>query len=100
MERARVLLLDAAPDEPLGRELERLLGHGLAVTLDLGRVADHAATQATWAGQVGFTDFDAFDESALIAETVRDRLGLRGGQVPRRRAAAGRVPGGRRPTPC
>ncbi|MER5408462.1 NAD(P)-dependent oxidoreductase [Streptomyces sp. NPDC002769] len=75
MERARVLLLDAAPGELLGRELERLLGHGLAVTLNLRRVADHAGARAAWAGRVDFTDFDAFDESALLAETVRDGLG-------------------------
>ncbi|MFJ3274007.1 NAD(P)-dependent oxidoreductase [Streptomyces sp. NPDC086776] len=75
MGRARVLLLDAAPGELLGRELERLLGHGLAVTLNLRRVADHAGARAAWAGRVDFTDFDAFDESALLAETVRDGLG-------------------------
>ncbi|MFD7644685.1 NAD(P)-dependent oxidoreductase [Kitasatospora sp. NPDC059795] len=75
MERARILLLDAAPGELLDRELERLLGHGLAVTLNLRRVADHARARAVWAGRVDFTDFDAFDESALLAETVRDGLG-------------------------
>ncbi|MFF2382510.1 NAD(P)-dependent oxidoreductase [Streptomyces sp. NPDC058108] len=75
MERARVLLLDAAPGELLGRELERLLGHGLAVTLNLRRVADPAGTRAAWAGLVDFTDFDPFDEAALLAETVRDGLG-------------------------
>ncbi|MEV6979568.1 NAD(P)-dependent oxidoreductase [Kitasatospora sp. NPDC093806] len=76
----RVLLLDAAPGALLGRELERLLGHGLAVTLNLRRVADPDAARADWAGQVEagrveFTDFDAFDESALIAETVRGGVG-------------------------
>ncbi|WP_330241477.1 NAD(P)-dependent oxidoreductase [Streptomyces sp. NBC_00525] len=75
MERARVLLLDAAPGELLGRELECLLGHGLAVTLNLRRVADRAGARAAWAGRVDFTDFDAFDESALLAETVRDGIG-------------------------
>lgn len=75
MEQARVLLLDAAPGELLGRELERLLGHGLAITLNLRRVADHAGVRATWAGRVEFTDFDAFDESALLAETVRGERG-------------------------
>ncbi|MFD8480281.1 NAD(P)-dependent oxidoreductase [Kitasatospora sp. NPDC059673] len=75
MERARVLLLDAAPGELLGRELERLLGHGLAVTLNLRRVADRAGARAAWAGRVDFTDFDAFDESALLAETVRGGRG-------------------------
>ncbi|MEU0034079.1 NAD(P)-dependent oxidoreductase [Streptomyces sp. NPDC006333] len=75
MERARVLLLDAAPGELLGRELERLLGHGLAVTLNLRRVADHPGTRAAWSGRVDFTDFDAFDQSALLAETVRDGRG-------------------------
>ncbi|MBC3840184.1 oxidoreductase [Streptacidiphilus sp. 4-A2] len=75
MGQARVLLLDAAPGELLGRELERLLGHGLAVTLNLRRVDDPAAVRAEWGGRVGFTDFDAFDESALIAGTVRDGIG-------------------------
>ncbi|MCX4539480.1 NAD(P)-dependent oxidoreductase [Streptomyces sp. NBC_01565] len=72
---ARVLLLDAAPGALLDRELERLLGHGLAVTLNLRRVADKAAARATWTGRVAFTDFDAFDEQALIAETVRGGRG-------------------------
>ncbi|MFI6963531.1 NAD(P)-dependent oxidoreductase [Streptomyces sp. NPDC050255] len=75
MGRARVLLLDAAPGDLLGRELERLLGHGLDVTLNLRRVADHAGARADWGGQVDFTDFDAFDESALLAEIARDGLG-------------------------
>ncbi|MFF4755769.1 NAD(P)-dependent oxidoreductase [Streptomyces sp. NPDC002514] len=71
----RVLLLDAAPGRLLDRELERLLGHGLAVTLNLRRVADRAAARAAWDGRVDFTDFDAFDEPALITQTVRDGLG-------------------------
>ncbi|MFE9613783.1 NAD(P)-dependent oxidoreductase [Streptomyces sp. NPDC006012] len=71
----RVLLLDAAPGRLLDRELERLLGHGLAVTLNLRRVADPAAARAAWDGRVDFTDFDAFDEPALIAQTVRGGLG-------------------------
>ncbi|MDH6138081.1 MULTISPECIES: NAD(P)-dependent oxidoreductase [Kitasatospora] len=75
MDQARVLLLDAAPGELLGRELDRLLGHGLAVTLNLRRVADPAGARAAWDGRVGFTDFDPFDESALLAETARDGLG-------------------------
>ncbi|QES47236.1 oxidoreductase [Streptomyces venezuelae] len=75
MGRARVLLLDAAPGELLGRELERLLGHGLDLTLNLRRVTDPAGTRAAWAGRVEFTEFDPFDESALLAETVRDGLG-------------------------
>ncbi|MYV99182.1 NAD(P)-dependent oxidoreductase [Streptomyces sp. SID3343] len=75
MERARILLLDAAPGDLLARELERLLGHGLAVTLNLRRVADPAGARAAWAGRVGFTDFDAFDASALLAEIGRDGLG-------------------------
>ncbi|WP_233290017.1 D-isomer specific 2-hydroxyacid dehydrogenase family protein [Kitasatospora sp. MBT66] len=70
--RYRILLLDAAPGDLLGVELERLLGHGLAVTLNLRRVADRAGARATWGGRVGFTDFDPFDEAALIAETLRD----------------------------
>ncbi|MFC5667781.1 NAD(P)-dependent oxidoreductase [Kitasatospora misakiensis] len=70
MGRHRILLLDAAPGDLLGVELERLLGHGLAVTLNLRRVADHTAVRADWAGRVEFTDFDPFDEAALIAETL------------------------------
>ncbi|MFD3740263.1 hypothetical protein [Streptomyces sp. NPDC058629] len=38
-------------------------------------MADHAGARDAWAGRVDFTDFDAFDESALLAETVRDGLG-------------------------
>lgn len=75
MERSRVLLVDAAPGALLGRELERLLGHGLAVTLNLRRVADRAGARAGWGGRVDFTDFDPFDEAALLAETVRNGLG-------------------------
>ncbi|GAA3503388.1 hypothetical protein GCM10019016_104980 [Streptomyces prasinosporus] len=75
MDRMRVLLLDAAPGELLDHELERLLGHGLAVTLNLRRVTDRASARAAWAGRVSFADFDAFDESALTAETIRDGLG-------------------------
>ncbi|MFJ4674147.1 NAD(P)-dependent oxidoreductase [Kitasatospora purpeofusca] len=70
--RYRILLLDAAPGDLLGVELERLLGHGLAVTLNLRRVTDRAGARAAWGGRVGFTDFDPFDEVALIAETLRD----------------------------
>ncbi|MFI9603507.1 NAD(P)-dependent oxidoreductase [Streptomyces sp. NPDC052043] len=75
MERLRVLLLDAAPGELLDRELARLLGHGLAVTLNVRRVADQAGTRAAWVGRVDFADFDAFDEPTLIAETIRDGIG-------------------------
>ncbi|MGW1205818.1 NAD(P)-dependent oxidoreductase [Streptomyces cyaneofuscatus] len=81
MERFRVLLVDAAPGVLLDRELERLLGHGLDVTLNLRRVADQAAARAGWGGRGGrggrveFTDFDPFDEAALLAETVRGGLG-------------------------
>ncbi|MFD5680141.1 NAD(P)-dependent oxidoreductase [Streptomyces bacillaris] len=75
MEQFRVLLVDAAPGPLLGRELERLLGHGLAVTLNLRRVADRAAVLAEWGDRVEFTDFDPFDEAALLAGTVRDGLG-------------------------
>ncbi|MGV9267296.1 hypothetical protein ACWDRR_21840 [Kitasatospora sp. NPDC003701] len=78
MDRARVLLLDEAPGALLAGELERLLGHGPAVTLNLRRVADHPGTRAARAGRVdftAFTAFDAFDESALIAATVRDGRG-------------------------
>ncbi|MFE0674894.1 NAD(P)-dependent oxidoreductase [Streptomyces sp. NPDC058867] len=71
----RVLLLDAAPGALMGRELERLLGHGLAVTLNLRTVPEPAAVRAAWADQVEFADFNAFDEPTLIAETVRDGLG-------------------------
>ncbi|GAB2716586.1 NAD(P)-dependent oxidoreductase [Kitasatospora kifunensis] len=74
---ARVLLLDAAPGALLGRELARLLDHGLAVTLNLRRVpaAERPAVRAAWGERVEFTDFDAFDQQALIAATVRDGLG-------------------------
>lgn len=71
----RVLLLDAAPGKLLDHELECLLGHGLAVTLNLRRIADDASARVAWTGRVDFTDFDAFDESALIAETIRGGLG-------------------------
>lgn len=75
MERFRVLLVDAAPGALLGRELERLLGHGPAVTLNLRRVADRAGARADWGGRVEFADFDPFEETALLAEAVRDGLG-------------------------
>ncbi|SEQ12863.1 hypothetical protein [Streptomyces radiopugnans] len=75
MERTRILLLDAAPGRLLDRELERLLGHGLEITLNLRRVTDPAGARAAWAGRVAFTDFDLFDESAVISETVRGGLG-------------------------
>ncbi|MGC0415734.1 NAD(P)-dependent oxidoreductase [Embleya sp. AB8] len=75
MKRARILVLDAAPGDLLVRELARLLGHGLAVTLNLRRVVDRAGVRAAWGGRVDFTEFDAFDESALVAEVVRDGLG-------------------------
>ncbi|MFD8058260.1 NAD(P)-dependent oxidoreductase [Streptomyces cyaneofuscatus] len=75
MERVRVLLVDAAPGRLLDRELERLLGHGLDVTLNLRRVADQAAVRAGWGGRVDFIDFDPFDEAALLAGTVRGGLG-------------------------
>ncbi|MFJ2581854.1 D-isomer specific 2-hydroxyacid dehydrogenase family protein [Kitasatospora aureofaciens] len=68
MDRMRVLLLDAAPGALLDRELERLVGHGLAVTLNLRRVDDRAGARATWSDRVEFTDFDPFGEAALIAE--------------------------------
>lgn len=44
-------------------------------TLNLRRVDVHAVARAAWAGRVDFADFDTFDESALVAETVRDGLG-------------------------
>ncbi|GAA3368229.1 hypothetical protein GCM10020367_05750 [Streptomyces sannanensis] len=75
MERKHVLLLDAAPGELLDLELERLVGHGLAVTLNLRRVTDRASARATWAGLVDFTDFDLFDEPTLITEIGRGGLG-------------------------
>ncbi|WP_328785510.1 hypothetical protein OIE52_01385 [Streptomyces canus] len=71
----RILLLDAAPGELLDRELECLLGHGLAVTLNLRRVTDRTSARAAWTDRVGFADFDAFDESALIAEITRGGVG-------------------------
>ncbi|MER6366354.1 NAD(P)-dependent oxidoreductase [Kitasatospora sp. NPDC001527] len=72
----RVLLLDAAPGDLLDRELARLLGHGLAVTLNLRRVADHRAVRSGWAGRVEFTDVDPFDEAALIAAAVAGGTGF------------------------
>ncbi|MFD5514727.1 NAD(P)-dependent oxidoreductase [Streptomyces sp. NPDC127066] len=71
----RVLLLDAAPGKLLDRELERLLGHGLTVTLNLRRIADAASARVAWTGRVDFTDFDAFEESALITEIIRGGIG-------------------------
>lgn len=71
MDKARILLLDAAPGELMARELDRLLGHGLAVTLNLRRVTDRTGTRDVWGDRVEFTDFDAFDESALTAAAVR-----------------------------
>ncbi|WP_263107436.1 NAD(P)-dependent oxidoreductase [Kitasatospora sp. DSM 101779] len=71
----RILLLDAAPGVLLDREVERMIGHGLAVTLNLRRVGDRAGAVAAWADRVDFTDVDLFDESALIDEVVRDGLG-------------------------
>lgn len=56
MKPARVLLLDAAPGELLDRELARLLGHKLAVTLNLRRVADKTGARSAWGGRVDFTD--------------------------------------------
>ncbi|AUY47811.1 NAD(P)-dependent oxidoreductase [Streptomyces sp. CB01881] len=90
MSQPRILLLDAAPGGLLDRELARLLDHGLAVTLNLRRVTDSSAARAAWAGRVEFADFDAFDEPALLAATVRGGLGYdavksRGG-VPMRAA--------------
>ncbi|MEW2548311.1 NAD(P)-dependent oxidoreductase [Streptomyces sp. NPDC047002] len=103
-ERPRVLLVDAAPGGLLGCELERFLGHGLAVTLNLRRVADPGAVRQEWGGRVEFTDFDPFDEAELTAAAVRaDGAGhhavkSRAG-VPMREAflaaAAGRAPAAR-----
>ncbi|MFJ1757751.1 NAD(P)-dependent oxidoreductase [Kitasatospora sp. NPDC088134] len=82
---ARVLLLDAAPGELLGRELARLLGHGLDVTLNLRRVERPDEARAAWAGRVAFTDFDLFDPAALAAEV---RCGGRGFDAVKSRAGA------------
>jgi phosphoglycerate dehydrogenase-like enzyme len=71
----RVLLLDAAPGALVDRELDRLLGHGLAVTLNLRRAADAARVRAAWAGRVDFVDVGLFDEAALLAETTRGGRG-------------------------
>ncbi|MEX1658457.1 hypothetical protein ABZ960_35725 [Streptomyces pseudovenezuelae] len=71
----RVLLLDAAPGKLLDRELECLLGHGLTITLNLRRVADAASALAAWTGRVDFADFDAVEESALLAEIIRAGIG-------------------------
>ncbi|MFC8718721.1 NAD(P)-dependent oxidoreductase [Kitasatospora sp. NPDC057198] len=98
-----MLVLDAAPGELLDRELGRLLGHGLAVTLNLRRVAEPDAVRAGWAGRVAFADFDAFRADELLAEFVRDGRGFdavksRGG-VPLREAflAAATAPESARP---
>ncbi|MFE9426575.1 NAD(P)-dependent oxidoreductase [Kitasatospora sp. NPDC006697] len=71
----RVLLLDAAPGVLLDRELARVVEHGLAATLNLRRVERPAEVRGRWGGRIGFTDFDPFDERALIAELCRDGLG-------------------------
>ncbi|MFF7522094.1 hypothetical protein [Streptomyces pseudovenezuelae] len=71
----RVLLLDAAPGKLVDRELECLLGHGLTITLNLRRVADAASALAAWTGRVDFADFDAVEESALLAEIIRAGIG-------------------------
>lgn len=71
----RVLLLDAAPGALLDRELERLVGHGLDVTLNLRRVDDVSRMRAAWAGRVGLVDVDLFDEAALLAEVTRNGRG-------------------------
>ncbi|MEU8515587.1 NAD(P)-dependent oxidoreductase [Kitasatospora sp. NPDC048722] len=71
MDQPRVLLLDAAPGPLLDRELERLTGHRLAVTLNLRRVEDREAARAAWSERVEFTDLDPFDEAALTAEFHR-----------------------------
>ncbi|MFJ4184059.1 NAD(P)-dependent oxidoreductase [Kitasatospora sp. NPDC089509] len=81
----RVLLLDAAPGELLDRELTRLVGHGLDVTLNLRRVGDPAGVTGRWAGRVEFTEVDLFDETALIGEAVR---GGRGYHAVKSRAGA------------
>ncbi|MET9179029.1 NAD(P)-dependent oxidoreductase [Kitasatospora aureofaciens] len=75
VEGMRILLLDAAPGELLDRELERLVGYGLAVTLNLRRVEDRPGVVQRWAGRVEFTDVDLFDEAALIEEVLRDGQG-------------------------
>ncbi|MEV7022695.1 NAD(P)-dependent oxidoreductase [Kitasatospora sp. NPDC093558] len=67
MDQPRVLLLDAAPGPLLDRELERLTGHRLAVTLNLRRVEDRAGARAAWSDRIEFTDLDPFDEAALTA---------------------------------
>nr|WP_237419091.1 NAD(P)-dependent oxidoreductase [Kitasatospora sp. SID7827] len=88
------------------RELGRYLDLGLAVTLNLRRVAEPASVRAGWAGRIAFTDFDAFQPGALQAEFSRngrdgrgyDALKSRGG-VPLRAAflAAAAAPGPGRP---
>lgn len=89
MDHPRILLLDAAPGPLLDRELERLTGHRLAVTLNLRRVEDRARARSAWSDRIEFTDFDPFDETALVAEFRRgqgyDALKSRAG-VPLRAA--------------
>lgn len=102
MDHPRVLLLDAAPGPLLDRELERLTGHRLAVTLNLRRVEDRAGARSAWSERVEFTDLDPFDEAALTAEFSRgpgfDALKSRAG-VPLRAAflAAATTPERHRP---
>ncbi|MET9532549.1 hypothetical protein ABZY02_18625 [Streptomyces sp. NPDC006649] len=38
-------------------------------------MAEHAGVSAAWSGRAELTDFGAFDESALLARTVRDGRG-------------------------
>ncbi|MFI9274510.1 NAD(P)-dependent oxidoreductase [Kitasatospora sp. NPDC052896] len=68
-ERHRVLVIDAAPDELLPLEIDRLLELGLDVTLNLWRVADPAAARRRYAGRLGFVEVDGFDQAA-VAEAV------------------------------
>ncbi|AUG79703.1 oxidoreductase [Kitasatospora sp. MMS16-BH015] len=79
MDRPRVLLIDAAPGDLLDLELDRLLGAGLAVTLNLRRVDDRAAVERVRGGPSGprltLTDFDGFDPAALTAACLADGLG-------------------------
>jgi D-3-phosphoglycerate dehydrogenase len=73
-----VLVLDAAPGDLLDQELSRLVGHGLAVTLNLRRIpaAARDAVRARWRDRVGFTDLDAFAEPELTATVVRGGIGF------------------------
>ncbi|MFF7637834.1 NAD(P)-dependent oxidoreductase [Kitasatospora sp. NPDC008050] len=74
--RFRVLVIDAAPDELLYREIDHLLSLGPDITLNLRRVADRVAVRRAYQERVTFTDLDGFDRDGLLDEITRDGLGF------------------------